>query len=384
MDSPPLRSARRMKRVLCQSYLVLMLAGAVHAQAKLTVDQLVQMVKSSVQQLKLDDAKIAQYIKTVKLSGKLDARTVETLQGLGAGPRTVTALKGLMTESAALPEAPPPPPKPIYVPPPPPDSVAQAQILQEITEKAINYSRNLPNFLCLQVTRRYVDQASRGNFALIDTIAERLTYFDQKEDYKVISKNGIPLTGVKHDQLGGATSSGEFGSMLAEIFDPSSRTTFDWERWATLRGHRMHVYSFRVPQETSKYIIRAEEVKREIVVGYHGLVYADRDTKQVMRITMSADDIPPDFPVQEVNLDLNYDMTKIADQEFLLPLKSELHSKDGRYLTKNETEFRNYNKYGTESSITFDVPDALPADQTQEQPAQPGAPPTASPATPTK
>lgn len=376
MDCLPPRRARHMKRVLRQSCLVLMLAGALQAQAKLTSDQLVQMVKSNVL-LKRDDVTIATYIKKIKLSDKLDARTVETLQGLGAGPKTVAALKGLMTESASLSEAPPPPPKPVYVPPPPPDSVAQAQILQEITESAINYSRNLPNFLCLQVTRRYVDQASRGNFALMDTIAERLTYFEQKEDYKVISKNGIPVTGMKHDQLGGASSSGEFGSMLLEIFEPSSRTTFEWERWATLRGHRMHVYSFRVPQETSKYTIYADAVKRTIVVGYHGLVYADRDTKQVMRITMSADDIPADFPVQEVDLDLNYDITKIADQEFLLPLKSELHSKDGRYLTKNETEFRNYNKYGTESSITFDVPDALPADQTQEQPVPPAAPPPA-------
>jgi len=359
-----------MKRVLRQSCLLLVVAGALAAQVKLTTNQLVGFIKSSIQ-LKHDDIKVAEYIKKIRLSDKLDARTVEMLQGLGAGPRTVTALKTLMTESAALPEAAPPPPKPIYVPPPPPDSIEQKQILQEITDSAINYSRNLPNFLCLQVTRRYVDQGSQGSFALIDTIAERLTYFDQKEDYKVVSKNGIPMTGLTHDQLGGpATSSGEFGSMLNEIFDPASRTSFAWERWATLRGRRMHVYSYRVPQETSKYVIYADAIKRRIVVGYHGLVYADRDTKNVMRITMSADDIPADFPVQEVDLDLNYDMTTIAGQEYLLPLKSELHSKDGRYLTKNETEFRAYNKYGTESSITFDVPDALPEDQTKEQPVQ--------------
>ena len=40
---------------------------------------------------------------------------------------------------------------------------------------------------------------------------------------------------------------------------------------------------------------------------------------------------------------------------YLLPLKSELHSKEGRYLVKNETEFRLYNKYGTESEIQFDT-----------------------------
>ena len=184
-----------MKRVLRQSCLLLVLAAALEAQAKLSTDQLVSFIKSSIQ-LKHDDIKVADYIKKIKLSDKLDARTVEMLQGLGAGPRTVMALKGLMTESASLPEAAPPPPKPIYVPPPPPDSIEQKKILQEITDSAINYSRNLPNFLCLQVTRRYVDQGSQGNFALIDTIAERLTYFEQKEEYKVVSKNGIPVTGM--------------------------------------------------------------------------------------------------------------------------------------------------------------------------------------------
>jgi hypothetical protein len=295
------------------------------------------------------------------------------LQGLGAGPRTVTALKALMTESAALSVAPPPPPKPVYVPPPPPDSSEQKKVLEEITDAALNYSRNLPNFICLQVTRRYYDQAGKGNFALMDTIAEALTYYDQKEDYKVVSKNGIPVTGMKHEQMGGATSSGEFGSLLNEIFEPSSQTDFQWDRWATLRGKRMHVYSFRVPQETSKYSIYADSVKRTIVVGYHGLIYADRDSKNVMRITFSADNIPEDFPVKDVDLDMNYDYTSISGVEFLLPMKSEMHSKEGRYLSKNETEFRRYNKYGTDSSIVFDtpdVPDALPDDKTKEQPAK--------------
>jgi hypothetical protein len=77
-----------------------------------------------------------------------------------------------------------------------------------------------------------------------------------------------------------------------------------------------------------------------------------------------------DFPVQSVDLDLNYDFTKIAGKDFLLPLKSEIHSREGKYLVKNQVEFRLYNKFGTESEIKFgDVPDALPEDQTQEQPA---------------
>ena len=359
--------------VLCAALLcATLLAWAAQAQSRMTVDQLVSFVKSSVQ-LQHDDRQIAAYIKrNVKLANRLDARTVEDLQGLGAGPQTVNALRGLIVGSAELPEAPPPPPKPVVAGIPAPDSIEQKRILAEITENARNYSQNLPNFICLQVTRRYGDNSGLENYRLLDTIAERLSYFEQKEDYKVVSVNGVPVTGgMKHEQLNGATSSGEFGSMLHDIFSPETETQFGWERWATLRGRRMYVFNFRVRQSNSKYTIYADSVKRTVVAGYHGLIYADRETGMVMRIKMECEDLPVDFPIQTVDLDLNYDFTKIAGQPFLLPLKSEIRSREGKFLVKNEVEFRLYNRFGTESNIQFgDVPDALPDDSTKEQPVK--------------
>ena len=53
----------------------------------------------------------------------------------------------------------------------------------------------------------------------------------------------------------------------------------------------------------------------------------------------------------------------------MLPLKSEIRSREGKFLVKNELEFRLYNRFGTESNIQFgDVPDALPEDSTKEEP----------------
>ena len=40
--------------------------------------------------------------------------------------------------------------------------------------------------------------------------------------------------------------------------------------------------------------------------------------------------------------------------------------RQGRYLTKNEVEFRLYRKFAAEASITFDTPDPLPDEKTQE------------------
>ncbi len=356
------------KRILI-SALLLGASAAAWAQATLTVDQLVSFVQSSVR-LRHDDRKVADYIrKAIKLSNKLDARTVEDLQGMGAGPQTVQALRLLISTTAQLPPPPPPAPKPVVEGPPPPNSIQQAAILERITQNALSYSRNLPDFICMQVTRRYVDNTGLENYHLIDTIGERLSYTEQKEDYKVVLVNNKPVTSVQHEKLGGATSSGEFGSMLKEIFSRESETKFAWERWATLRGQRDYVFHFRVPQATSKYDIQHGPSGRTIIAGYSGLIYADQQTGMVMRIKMEADDLPVDFPIQNVTLDLNYDYASISGHEFLLPLKSELRSREGKYLVKNETEFRLYNKFGAESTIQFETePDALPADKTTEQP----------------
>ena len=359
---------KSLARSLC---CVLLLASSALSQMKMTAEQLVVFIESSIR-LKHNDRQVADYVRKIKLADHLDERVVEDLQGKGAGQQTVSALKVLSAASAGLPPPLPLAPKPVVVGIPPPDSIEQGRILDEITQNAVNYTKGLPNFICLQVTRRYLDNSGLENFRLLDTIAERLSYFEQKEDYKVVSVNNVPVTGsVKHEQLGGATSSGEFGSILHEMFARESETKFDWERWATLRGHRMYVYSFRVPQATSKYTIYADSVHRQIVAGYHGLIYADRDTKMVMRIKMEVENLPLDFPIQSVDLDMNYEVTKISGQEFLLPLKSEIRSREGKFLSRNEVEFRLYNRFGADTVIQFDdIPEALPADKINEQPTR--------------
>jgi hypothetical protein len=358
---------------MARLFLALILAtAALYAQRTMTVAQLVTFLKSSVR-MKNDDRQVADFVRKVKLTNKLDARTIEDLQGMGIGQRTLAALRDLSTATSTLAAPPPAGPQVAIATIPPPDSIEQKKILAEITQNALDYSKNLPNFLCTQVTRRHGDPTGQENWRTFDTIQERLSYSDQKEDYKVVLVNSQPVQNVEHDQLGGATSSGEFGSMLAEIFSPETHAEFEWERWATLRGRRMYVFNFRVPQRYSKYSIYHQGSQRRIIVGYHGLIYADREGKMVMRIKLDCDTIPPDYPIQQVSLDLNYDFTDIAGQQFVLPLKADLHSREGRFLVWNEVEFHLYRKFETGSTITFDTssPDAIPDEKLKEQPATP-------------
>ena len=351
----------------------LLLTAAAFAQLSMTADQVVTFIRSSIQ-LHHDDRKVAEYVKKIKLKDKLDEGKVETLQGLGAGPRTLAALHELSASSTTLPEAPPPPPVAPRPTIPPPDSVEQAEILHEIIENARNYAKTLPDYMCMQVTRRRFDDSGSENWRLQDTIQEQLSYVDHKESYKVVMYNGRSVSNIQHGQLGGSTSSGEFGSIFTEIFAPETATDFTWDHWATLRGKRMYVFSFVVPPSRSHYTIYSGDAHRTITAGYHGLVYADRDTKKVMRYRMECDNIPIDFPIKDVKLDVNYDYTEIAGTQYVLPLKTEIRARDGKYMSWNESEFHLYRKFGADTTIKFDTdPEPIPTDKTEEQPALPDA-----------
>jgi hypothetical protein len=329
----------------------------------MTVAQLVMFIRSSVE-LKQPDVKVAEYLRKVKLTDKLDDRTIENLQSLGAGPKTVAALRELGETSASLPATPPPPPKPVYVPPPPPDSVEQGKIIQEAREYAINYTKQLPNFICVQVTRRDYDPSGTGNnWYHGDTITARLSY-NGFENYEVILHNNQPVTNATMRQFGGTTSEGEFGSMMKEIFEPDTHTQFSWDHWGKLRGRKTYVFAYDVAQEFSKYHVEADD-KLSIVPAYRGLVYIDEDTKMVVKIVMTPYDMPSTFPIHNITSSLDYDLETIGDMQFMLPLKSVLTSKRDRQMTKNDIEFRLYRKFGTETTIKF-TPDPLPEDQTKE------------------
>ncbi len=64
---------------------------------------------------------------------------------------------------------------------------------------------------------------------------------------------------------------------------------------------------------------------------------------------------------------MNYDFTDISGQEFLLPLRSDVRSREDRYLSWNEASYISYHKFGADATIIFDTPD-VPDEKLKEQP----------------
>src|SRR5262249_20795319 len=156
--------------------------------------------------------------------------------------------------------------------------------------------------------------------------------------YKLIMVNE-KFTTQDYRTLGGATSTGEFGSLLKEIFEQKTETRFEWERWGTLRGRRMLVFRYKVEQAHSGWSLDYEHRER-LTPGYTGLIYVDNELHVVKRVTLDAENIPLAFPIRMAQTILDYDFTDISGHEFLLPLKSTSQMSADGVLTLNEIEFR--------------------------------------------
>jgi hypothetical protein len=340
----------------------LMTAALAMAQMAMTVKQIQGFVQSNVQ-LKRPDKEIADYLRRMKMSERLEDSDIEAMLFLGAGPRTVDALKALRDSSAnmASPKvAAPVAAAPAYKQPPPPPEAKQREIIETAREYALNYTKSLPDFVCAQITERYHDPTGKEAWRKGDTIKAKLSYNGKKENYDILLINDQSVTGKSMESLGGTTSTGEFATMLRYIFEPVSETSFHWNRLATWHGHVSYVFDYAVEQSRSSWGITDKESNRTVTPGYKGLIYIDRETSQILRFTAEAVDIPADFPIQVAKETLTYEYADLSGNKFLLPSESEVRLDRGRELSRNVAKFTSYRKFSADAVISFDEVDKKP------------------------
>lgn len=239
---------------------------------------------------------------------------------------------------------------------PKPSDEEQARLLEQVREAALDYTRSLPDFICTQVVKRYVDANGRDRWIPADTLTVKLSYFDQREDYKLLTINNKP-TALDYMKSGGAASKGEFGTILHVIFDTKSVGEFHWKNWTTLRKRPVAVYTYHIDRPHSTYVVsvQLEENRRiETIVGFHGEIVVDRDTHLVLHLTTQAE-LPMTFPMRQSSTSLDYAFAEVGGREYLLPLRAEVEMRSGRVHTKNSVAFLRYQKFHTDATISFDT-----------------------------
>lgn len=226
------------------------------------------------------------------------------------------------------------------------------RIVNDAAAKALAWSSAIPNFLCTETVRRSRNRNNSG-WKDDDVLTVQLGSADGREYEKLVAINNRPAK-VGYDSMKGATTRGEFGAAIREVFRPGA-ADFTWDSDSTLRGRPVRVFRYSVDAAKSTFELKLPESSWQKVVAHHGLVYVDRETGEVLRLVEIAS-VPPDAPLRSDSETIDYDHAEIGGVRYLLPLTAEVMVTANGVQFHNEMEFHDYRKFTAESSLSFDDP----------------------------
>ncbi len=213
----------------------------------------------------------------------------------------------------------------------------------------------LPNFTCTLTVERSNRASASRKFNLIDNLRLEVALIDGKELYAWPGSKSFDDRDLA-DMVGdeGSIGSGDFaGHAKSILLSPHTKLKFEGEE--TVEGRRLERWAFHYPIQTSQYVMRMKPLEGPI--GYSGLLWADAASRDLVRIEMDLNEIPPHLPLKGGRKVINYQRVAIGDTTILLPSSADmlLVQRNG-FESRNVTTFSDCHQFTGASTISFDDP----------------------------
>ncbi len=229
--------------------------------------------------------------------------------------------------------------------------------LNDVRKRALQFTDDLPDFICRQITRRFKDPLGGNQWQSQDIVESELGYNQKQENYSNIKINGRPVT-KRFESLGNVISIGEFGSILRSLFIPETQAKFRKEGEEQFRGVQTVVIGFSVPRESSAWTISYKN-SYSLKVAYQGRIWVDARNRSILRISQHTLQLPRNFPILYSETTTEYGYRAIAgleNQSFLLPIAAELviRENQNRLSSRNLIEFREFRRFTADVKLKED------------------------------
>jgi len=229
--------------------------------------------------------------------------------------------------------------------------------LAAIRNYARTYVESLPNYTATQFIKRKMKSAPAPQLppqTQTDQIEEQIGYVNHQENHKILRFNGRVMGDESPVRNEGIFSTGEFGGLLETLSRDGIGATFKLAKPEKLNGRRVDVFEFYVPAQPTGYGIK--EAGRLTQVAFAGRLYADAESHTVVRIQFHCVDFPVTLKYKLLEMELDFGLAKVGGREFVLPARYVLKSSSDDTETSIEATYRNYQRFGADSTIIFDQP----------------------------
>jgi hypothetical protein len=218
-----------------------------------------------------------------------------------------------------------------------------------------------PNYTCQMSIERSRRRNPRRAFELVDQLRLEVALIDGKETFSWPGARKFDDRELR-DMVGGTSSTGSYAGQARTLFlSTVPRFTYLGPR-AEAGGRTLHAWRFDVAQLHSGYKLTVADKSgnmQEAVVGYHGEILIEEASLDLVKLSYTAEEIPPHLGIRSTADTISYERLKIGDLEYLLPVMSDLNITDLDGATsRNRTRFHNCRQYSGESLISFDEPPA--------------------------
>lgn len=233
------------------------------------------------------------------------------------------------------------------------NGVEYSAALAELCRFTLSLPRKMPNVICDLETKRFWRAYNHANR---DVVTATVAYENGQEHYSGIKINGAA---AQTQALNSSWSMGEFASNLQMVFSPLSGAEFHFSKEVKLNSLPALVFEFHVDQPNNElYYLHAFYPGGwgvTLFPAYHGRVWLNKSTFQLMRMEKETAEIPHSFPISRASTVIDYSDVPLGDGTyFVLPGKSEIEtceSGEAFECAHNVVRFANWHKFGTKSRI---------------------------------
>jgi hypothetical protein len=231
-------------------------------------------------------------------------------------------------------------------------SAQESDLLPRIRAQMTELLQSQPNYTCTETIER-TRQASGNRERVEDTLRLEVALVDGKEMFAWPGSKQFEDREVSELVSTGMFGNGNF-AIYARILFLSNIASFEYRGNTQLGGRPAIRYDFRVLRSSGGHRLRVNG--REEVVAFHGSFYADPVTLDLLRMEVAAEDIPADLGVSAAETSVNYGRLQIGDEEFLLPVESELMMSMPGAVDRNWVRFTSCRRFTGESTLSFTDP----------------------------
>lgn len=224
-------------------------------------------------------------------------------------------------------------------------------LLGRALEQARARMKQLPDFVCAQTIERSERGPKEDKFKLRDRLRVEVTSVGGKERFAKADSSRFDDRELRDMVRGGVVATGGYALFLRHVVQPGAAAFRDGAD-ATLDGRPVRRYEFHVPEERSGYTIAVPP--NQARVPFHGALTADAETGEIVRLEVTADEIPPELGFDRTQTVLNYRPVRVGEAEYPFASSSESNAvaMDGNEY-RNTAELGACRRFTAESTLSY-------------------------------